>query len=87
VVLNLPKIGVSVPDLVKVLGEIDGRVTALEEYVGRNDERISTLEEEAAEATHGLAEHQAGAVHRAREIEGIKAQFNRERWLRNLRRR
>lgn len=68
----LPK-NPKIDDLVALLGALDTRVTGLDMYVLRNDERIKVLEE-------FMASHQAGATARQREVNRLTAENQRLRW-------
>lgn len=85
-VLSLPT-NPKLTDVVTALAVVDQRLAVLEEYVGRNDLRITTLEQGRIEHLEEFAaEHQAGADAREQELESVRQQLGRDRWLRTLRR-
>lgn len=69
--INLPK-NPKAEDLVPVLTALDVRITALEAYVIRNDQRITALEKNQAKDAAGLAAHQSGATERQAEINQLR---------------
>ena len=84
-VLGLPKVP-KLDDVVAAVIKLDERVAVLEAYVSRNDARITVLESERiGPLEHDIAEHQAGAVQRERELDAVRETAARDRWLRTLR--
>jgi hypothetical protein len=83
--LTWPKVP-KLSDAIEAINALDARLAAIEPYPQRNEARITALEHQAAGTEHGLEEHQAGAAERQREIDALKAQFERERWHAKFRR-
>lgn len=88
--LPMPKVP-KVSDLLPQLTAFDERISALEAYVARNDQRITNIEqwgaralaardERIVELEHAIDEHQAGAVARQREVNRLKRDAEVTRW-------
>ena len=87
--LNLPK-NPKIEDLIGLLTNLDERVTALEQYVGHNDQRITQLEttwaQVAAERTARIQTLEAASTERQTEINLIRQELNRSRWQQRFKR-